>query len=152
LNNFRRDYEYIAKHAALPKSHPITNEAEYEAAFRIIDTYFARMGGDESKISDAEHDHFEVVARAIQAYEKEHYPSPTRQTVLMRGFSVGEWDAQSVRVFRKKFDLTQANLAEFLGVKQSRIAEIESGNHTLSTTTRIALDRVQEHIRQALEG
>jgi DNA-binding transcriptional regulator YiaG len=130
----------------------ITDEDERKAAYGIIDAYFARMKGDESQLTDAEHTHFQTIAKAIQAYEKQHFPLPSRQESLMQGFSIGVWNAATVKDFRTEYQLTQANVAEFLGVSQARVAEMESGKHEFSQTTRIALDRVKIYIHHALYG
>ncbi|MBD1211001.1 MAG: helix-turn-helix transcriptional regulator [Ignavibacteria bacterium] len=132
-------------------SKQVLNEREYKAAFAHINTYLERMKGNESKLTPEEHAHFRQLALAIQEYEQIHFPLPTRQEVLIRDFTVGEWNAGKLRAFRKEFNLKQANLAQFLGVNQSRIAEMERGDRAFSTTTRIALDRVAEYIRTSLQ-
>jgi len=130
----------------------IDTEGEYKNAFQQINAYLQHMQGDETKLTDEEHEHFREIALAIQRYEHEHFPRPTRQEVLMRNFTIGEWNANCLKAFRKEFNLTQANLAELLGVTQARLAEMERGVHTFSTTTRIALDRVEEYVRHSLQG
>lgn len=128
----------------------VSNDAECRAALAILVGYFERMKGDESKLTKEEHEHFRRIAEAIEAFEDEHYPLPTQQEALLLGFSIGVWDAAALKAFRKEYDLTQANVAEFLGVSQARVAEMERGKHEFSQTTRIALDRVKHYIISAL--
>jgi DNA-binding XRE family transcriptional regulator len=128
----------------------ITTEAENKAALDTLDDYFVRMRNDETKLTKAEHEHFRLLAEAIEAFEDIHYPLPTRQQALMEDFHIGAWDAETLKAFRKEYSLTQANLAEFLGVAQARVAEMERGKHEFSQTTRIALDRIKHYIHFSL--
>ena len=58
-----------------------------------------------------------------------------------------KWTAKDVLGLRKKYKLTQSQLAEMLGVAQPRISEWESGRNP-SKLVCIALDRLQEVLEE----
>jgi HTH-type transcriptional regulator/antitoxin HigA len=55
------------------KIQPISSEAEYEAALDEIETYF----NNEPALGTPAAHRFDVLARAIQDYEDEHWPIAT---------------------------------------------------------------------------
>lgn len=136
----------------LSKQFVISNEAEYEAAFPILDAYFAKMGGDESKLTTEEHDHFEVVALAIEGYEQEHYPIQTFSESLIQHFPVNTWNSEKLQRFRAEFNLTIDDVAKIIGLQPTEIMAIEQGSGTLQRTASMALDYLDEYIRDSLYG
>ncbi len=150
--SFRSSAQRGASSSTLSQHFAVSNESDYEKALVIINTYFAKMRGDESKLTDEEHDHFEAVALAIQSYEQEQYPLPILRESLMQRFPVNTWDSERLRRFRAEFTLTNDDVAAIIGLTSAEIARVEQGNETLPRTASIALDRFDEYIRDEIYG
>lgn len=87
-------------------------EAEYETA---MDEIYELMNRGEANLTEAEKDKVRDMALAAEAYEDEHFPFPPETIPEM--------------VERKRFELnlTQAGLAEMLGLGKSKLSQILSG-------------------------
>lgn len=58
------------------------------------------------------------------------------------------WKAEEIKTLRKKFILTQDNLAKILEVAQQRVDEWESGRKNMS----LAYSKILESVAPVLEG
>ncbi len=88
-------------------------EAEYEAA---MDEIYELMNRGESNLTEAEKDKVREMAVAAEAYEDKHFPFPPPETI-------------PEMVERKRFELnlTQAGLADMLGLGKTKLVQILSG-------------------------
>ncbi|SDG64697.1 Helix-turn-helix domain-containing protein [Dyadobacter soli] len=91
----------------------LQSEEEYEASLEELNTL---MKKGEENISDAEADRIEALALAIEAYEDIHYPFPIPKTI-----------PEIVERKRFELNLTQAGLAEMLGLGKAKLSQILSG-------------------------
>lgn len=58
------------------------------------------------------------------------------------------WSAHDIKALRLRHELTQAELAEIVGVTQPMIQLAESGKHVAGRFQEIAWDRIEEHLRK----
>ena len=92
----------------------IKNEQQYEAACQRIEELLKVVGNDTPE-NDKDMLELDLLSDLVADYEEEHYPiaAPTlAETIKLRMFEMG---------------LTQAKLAEMLGLSTARISEIISG-------------------------
>jgi DNA-binding XRE family transcriptional regulator len=130
----------------------VSNDKEYKAAFGVIDSYFAKMNGDASNLTKEENEYFDELVLAIEAYQQQHDPIPTRQEFLMEDFQVGLWDSEHLRQFRDEYEFSLEELAEIIGVSVLEIVAAESGGLALARPVRIALDRLEGYMKAAIYG
>ena len=69
-------------------------------------------------------------------------PVPPAEPLLVEDKLVDETAGQGLRAYRRIKGLSQAELAEQSGVRQSRISELETGKRTLTTATQLKLASV----------
>ncbi|WP_342083754.1 helix-turn-helix domain-containing protein [Dyadobacter sp. OTU695] len=88
-------------------------EAEYESA---MDEIYELMNRGEANLTEAEKDKVRDMALAAEAYEDKHFPFPPPETI-------------PEMVERKRFELnlTQAGLAEMLGLGKTKLSQILNG-------------------------
>lgn len=88
-------------------------DAEYEAA---MDEIYELMNRGEANLTEAEKDKVRDMALAAEAYEDEHFPFPPSESI-------------PEMVERKRFELnlTQAGLAEMLGLGKAKLIQILNG-------------------------
>lgn len=98
----------------------LQSEKQYEDALEELNSLMKK--GDEH-ISDEEADRVEVLALAIQAYEKIHYPFPMPKSI-----------PELVESKRFELNLTQAGLAELLGLGKERLSQILNGRREPDVT------------------
>jgi predicted transcriptional regulator len=67
-------------------------------------------------------------------------------------FREAEVFVETMKNFRKKFDLTQRELAELMGVTYRCIQYIESGTHIPYKSTLKSFRRVEREYRRAIGG
>lgn len=91
----------------------LQSEKQYEDAMDELNSLMKK--GDEN-ISDEEADRVEMLALAIQAYEKIHYPFPIPKTI-----------PEIVERKRFELNLTQAALADLLGLGKAKLSQILNG-------------------------
>ncbi|MBP3833803.1 MAG: helix-turn-helix domain-containing protein [Bacteroidaceae bacterium] len=100
----------------------IKNEQQYEAACQRIEELLKVVGNDTPE-NDKDMLELDLLSDLVADYEEEHYPiaTPTlAETIKLRMFEMG---------------LTQAKLAEMLGLSTARISEIISGKGEPSLKT-----------------
>jgi transcriptional regulator with XRE-family HTH domain len=59
-----------------------------------------------------------------------------------------KWTAQDIKAFRKKYSLTQRQLADLLGVIENYVYFLERGIRTPSKTLRLLLGYVEETLKK----
>ena len=100
----------------------IKNEQQYEAACQRIEELL-KIVGNNTPENDKDMLELDLLSDLVADYEEEHYPiaAPTlAETIKLRMFEMG---------------LTQAKLAEMLGLSTARISEIISGKGEPSLKT-----------------
>lgn len=100
----------------------IKNEAAYRVALQRIDELLPLVD-DTTPTNDKNYIELDMIADLVEEYEMEHYPISTpslADTLKLRMYEMG---------------LTQAKLAELLGISAARISEIISckGEPSLKT-------------------
>lgn len=91
----------------------LKSETQYEEALKDLNSLMKK--GDDH-ISDTEADRAEALALAIQAYEKIYYPFPMPKTI-----------PEMVELKRFQLKLTQAALADLLGLGKPKLSQILTG-------------------------
>lgn len=91
----------------------LKTEKEYQAALAELNTL---MKKGEDAISEPEADRIESLAQSIQAFEKIYYPFPIPKTI-----------PEMVELKRFQLKLTQAGLAEMLGLGKPKLSQILNG-------------------------
>jgi HTH-type transcriptional regulator/antitoxin HigA len=91
----------------------LQSEEAYEGALEELNRL---MKKGEDNVSDAEADRIEVLALAIQAYEKIYYPFPMPKTI-----------PEMVELKRFQLKLTQHALADLLGLGKPKLSQILDG-------------------------
>jgi antitoxin component HigA of HigAB toxin-antitoxin module len=91
----------------------LKTENEYQAALEELN---GLMKKGEDAISEPEADRIESLALSIQAFEKIYYPFPIPKTI-----------PEMVELKRFQLKLTQAALAEMLGLGKPKLSQILNG-------------------------
>ena len=100
----------------------IKNEAAYRVAMQRIDELLP-MVNDETPTSDKNYIELDMLSDMVEEYEEVHYPIQTPSLV----------DTLRLRMY--EMGLTQAKLAEMLGISCARISEIITGKGEPSLKT-----------------
>ena len=112
------------KYLALVRKFPlrlIRSEAENEAALTVIEALGKRQ--QERPLEPEEHDYIAVLAKLIEEYENEHYPSGPVSGAAMLAHLI---EAKSI---------TPARLAADTGLAESTISQLLKGKRKLSRHT-----------------
>ena len=100
----------------------IKNEAAYRVALQRIDELLPLVD-DETPTSDKNYIELDMLSDMVEEYEEKHYPIQTPSLV----------DTLRLRMY--EMGLTQAKLAEMLGISCARISEIITGKGEPSLKT-----------------
>ena len=92
----------------------IKNEAAYRVAMQRIDELLPLVN-DETPTSDKNYIELDILSDMVEEYEEKHHPIQAQSLV----------DTLRLRMY--EMGLTQAKLAELLGLSCARISEIISG-------------------------
>ncbi len=60
-----------------------------------------------------------------------------------------KWTPTKIRELRLKYGLSQREMAAIVGVSQQLIQRLESGEHVIKRMTKIAWDRIAEHLKES---
>lgn len=91
----------------------ITTEKEYKKALAGV---YALMNKGENNITNKEADTITEMAKAIQGYEKVHYPFPMPKTLS---------EMVELKIFEKK--INRVELAKTLGIGTPKLSQILNG-------------------------
>ena len=100
----------------------IKNEVAYRVAMQIIDELLPLVN-DERPTSDKNYIELDILSDMVEEYEEKHYPIQAQSLV------------DTLRLRKNEKGLTQAKLAELLGLSCARISEIISGKGEPSLKT-----------------
>ncbi|MBQ3324710.1 MAG: helix-turn-helix domain-containing protein [Muribaculaceae bacterium] len=92
----------------------IKSEVAYRAALARIDELLPHVN-DDTPLTDKNYIELDLISELVEEYEEEHYPIRKPQLV----------DVIKLRLY--EMGITQAKLAQMLGISSSRVSEILNG-------------------------
>ena len=91
----------------------IINENDYNKALKDV---YSLMQKGEANLTDSDATNIAIMAKAIQQYEKVHYPFPMPKTIT---------DMVEFKMFEKK--MNRVGLANLLGIDTPKLSQILNG-------------------------